>query len=112
MQVLPNSIRSKEYILSLQPNSTFATLPSPSDLSIRRPVAWSQTHADLSLGIHVQPEHRRKGLAKRVIQHRLSQRGDFPGFVYVETTNEASEALWVSLGWHKMWEAAWARFQG
>lgn len=114
MQIIATSKipRPADYITSLLSNSSVATLPSPADPSKRGPAAWILTHSDLSLGsLYVTPEHRRKGLAKRVVQHRLAQPGAFRGVVYVETGNEASEALWKSLGWEKGWETVWARFK-
>ena len=87
-------------------------MPSHADPSVRETAAWILTHSDLSLGsLYVLPQHRRKGLAKRVVQHRLSQPGAFRGVVYVETGNEASEELWKSLGWEKAWETVWARYK-
>lgn len=100
------------YITSLLPISSVATLPSPSDPSVREPAAWILSHSDSALGtLFVMPDHRRKGLAKQVVHHRLAQPGASRGFVFVEKGNEASEGLWETLGWEKGWETVWYRYK-
>ncbi|GAA5906809.1 GNAT family N-acetyltransferase [Sporobolomyces salmoneus] len=76
-------------------------------------VAHVTTHRDGSLGtLYVNPSCRRLGLARLVLQHRLSKmrkeaRDSKLGFCYVHRENEASRAVMKSLGWRESEENVW-----
>lgn len=109
MSVTVNNRRTREYVLSLLPHSTVATLPNPTTPGARTNVAWILTHPDGALGfLYTSPDLRKRGLGRQVVQHRLASVGaDRRSFAFVATGNEASEALWKSLGWEK-WGVGWA----
>jgi GNAT superfamily N-acetyltransferase len=81
------------------------------------------THSDGALGaLHTEPEHRRKGLAKWVVQEHLAlgrrllvspsspsagRAGGELAWTVVFKGNAASEGLWFRLGWKVGWECAW-----
>ncbi|ORX35009.1 hypothetical protein BD324DRAFT_652730 [Kockovaella imperatae] len=76
-------------------------------------VALIMTHAAGDQGaLYVHPEHRRRGLAKWIVQANLARErkrsgGQVRGHVWVMRGNEASEALWRSMGWKKYWAGQW-----
>ena len=75
-------------------------------------MAWVMTHAAGDQGaLHVEPDNRRRGLAKWVVLANLEREReagrDVQGHVWVQRGNEASEALWRAMGWEKAWTVQW-----
>jgi GNAT superfamily N-acetyltransferase len=65
--------------------------PSPADLSTRRAMIYN---------VYSEPEHRKKGLAKRIMQ-RLIMDADLRGIRNIELhASDAGRALYESLGFH------------
>ncbi|GAA5857370.1 hypothetical protein JCM5353_001248 [Sporobolomyces roseus] len=107
--------------------STSEVAHSPSYLSSRLPytsvlissssrtiISHATTHRDGSLGtLFVSPSHRRKGLAKLVSQHRLSEQARESdgrggrGHSHVRRDNESSRACMRSLGWEESTWSVW-----
>ncbi|KAI5480282.1 hypothetical protein MNV49_001241 [Pseudohyphozyma bogoriensis] len=97
--------RTREYIQSRLSTASVATIPTSPNPNLA--VSWALTVPDTSIGtLYTSPHHRKKGLAKLVVQHRLREAGG-RGFCYVKTGNEGSEGLWKSLGWTREWITVW-----
>ncbi|KDQ53514.1 hypothetical protein JAAARDRAFT_39201 [Jaapia argillacea MUCL 33604] len=113
--------RSNEYILSRAPSSvcirTSDTSPTPG-----LPIAWALIHSDGSIGtLHVQPEFRRRGLARVVIEQLVEKAQSLEGldgaggggamgwnWADVIHGNGHGEGLFESLdGWEKGWVCCW-----
>jgi ribosomal protein S18 acetylase RimI-like enzyme len=102
--------RSRDYMLSRLSQMTVARLTPTNPNSSTAAIAWITTHPDFSMGtLHVDPNHRRRGLAKLVSLARVqsSRSAGVPGWVCVGTGNTASEAVWKGLGWKREWDAEW-----
>jgi GNAT superfamily N-acetyltransferase len=100
--------RAPTYLLSRLPSSSVLTLSPTASLPDPPPLAWILTGAHGSLStLYVLPSHRRLGLAKHVVAHRMramSRHGDkLRPWCCVEDGggNVASEGVWKSLGWEK-----------
>lgn len=100
-------------------------------------MTWVMNHADGNLGaLYTVPGYRKRGLARWVIRERLDSQGHdrvvdngiyqedgedgkdgkdgknvedgrVRGHAWTSPENEASVAVWKSLGWEKGWQARW-----
>ena len=82
------------------------------------PVAWMLVYPYNSLGMmHTQPEHRRKGLGRRIVRSLVRKLIEpapedgreplFPVYCYIVEDNEASQRLFLSEGFSHLEPISW-----
>ncbi|BEJ13651.1 hypothetical protein CspHIS471_0308250 [Cutaneotrichosporon sp. HIS471] len=104
-----NHYRPKEYYGARAAHLTVLR-PHGQNGAVPPPEVFVQCHGDGSLGaLHTQPPVRRRGLAKAVLAaHFRRYEGRVPQFCYIEPENDASMALFKSLGWTPLpWMTYW-----
>lgn len=115
--------RSREYLLERRHFSVCVRVPYKGDeTSYMKPIAWVLMHSDGSIGtLHVDPEHRGKGLGRLLIQELvkrcseitpsgITRGGGTLGWYWTDVVqaNEQGAGFMGSLeGWEKGWSCYW-----